>query len=325
MRIRPCSALLSLGLVVIGACDAVDAVLPPTSTAPEPDRNIVYVGTVGTTTDIFTIHETTRALPPFNVTNDVAPDNTPSWSKDGKTILFSSARDGNAEIYTIKEDGTSPQRLTNNPSADYSPAYSPDESKIVFVREVTGGRPQLFVMNSNGTNVVNISNNTFNESQPSWSPDGRKIAYASDRDAKFGANTYLEIYTMNPDGTGVTRLTFHDTGIDYYPSWSPDGTQIAFTTSRTTNPPQCYAFALEIWIMNADGSSPRREINDCYGNANASWSADGEYLILQSDRGSPNVPYKWDVWYARVHQDHIAFRETFIGAAVVPKWRRLRN
>ncbi len=62
-------------------------------------------------------------------------------------------------------------------------------------------------------------------SGPDWSPDGRRIAFDSDRDGNF------EVYAMNADGSGVTRLTVRDAH-DVGPAWSPDGRRIAFHSNR---------------------------------------------------------------------------------------------
>ncbi|TMI56052.1 hypothetical protein E6H18_08185, partial [Candidatus Bathyarchaeota archaeon] len=99
-----------------------------------------------------------------------------------------------------------------------------------------------------------------------------KIAFVSDRD---GNN---EIYTMNPDGTGVTRLTF-DTVVshnDLSPAWSPDGTKIAFASDRDGN--------YEIYTMNADGSGPTRLTISVRSDLNPAWSPDGTKIAFSTNR-----------------------------------------
>jgi TolB protein len=95
-----------------------------------------------------------------------------------------------------------------------------------------------------------------------------KIAFQSDD----GDNS--EIWVMNADGSGETRLTLGTH--DFEPSWSPDGQRIAFHSFRDAD-------AAEIYVMNADGSSPTRLTDDPANDADVSWSPDGS-LIFQSDR-----------------------------------------
>ncbi len=96
-----------------------------------------------------------------------------------------------------------------------------------------------------------------------------RIAFESDRDGN------VDIYVMNPDGTGQTRLTIND----YYDgeiSWSPDGTKIAFATDRDGN--------YEIYVMNADGTGQTRLTNNAYGDYEPDWSPDGSKIAFISSR-----------------------------------------
>src|SRR5207249_1655848 len=99
-----------------------------------------------------------------------------------------------------------------------------------------------------------------------------KIAFVSDRD---GNN---EIYTMNADGTGVTRLTI-DTVVshnDLNPAWSPDGTKIAFASDRDGN--------YEIYVMNVDGSGQTRLTISIRNDLNPAWSPDGTKIAFSTNR-----------------------------------------
>lgn len=187
-------------------------------------------------------------------------DSDPAWSPDGGRIAFTSNRDGNNEIYVMNADGSGQTRLTSDPGSDMHPtwspdgakiafsslrqkvrgiwvmnangsaqvevtaadaggthpAWSPDGSKIAFARSVGKGM-DIFVMNPSGGGVTQLTANgdawTW---YPTWSPDGSKLAVAGNLD---DANNY-EIYSMNADGTGVSRLTNQAFG-DTMPAWSP--------------------------------------------------------------------------------------------------------
>ena len=107
---------------------------------------------------------------------------------------------------------------------------------------------------------------------PAWSPDGSRIAFTSDRDGS------VDIYVMNADGSGVTRLT-NDAAWSLIPAWSPDGSRIAFTSSRGDS--------LEIRVMRADGSGVTRLTGGSeWNDASPAWSPDGSRIAFQSDRGT---------------------------------------
>jgi Tol biopolymer transport system component len=96
-----------------------------------------------------------------------------------------------------------------------------------------------------------------------------RLAFADTADGN------AEIYTVNSNGTGVTRLTVHPAS-DVEPAWSPDGTKIAFRSNRDG--------ADEIYVMNADGSNPERLTHAAGGNVRPAWSPDGTKLAFTSYR-----------------------------------------
>ncbi|HTD19280.1 MAG TPA: Calx-beta domain-containing protein, partial [Ktedonobacteraceae bacterium] len=146
-------------------------------------------------------------------------DLTPAWSPNGTKIAFSTNRDGNFEIYTMNADGTGATRLTSNPALDANPTWSHDGTKIAFVRGGFGSE-QIYVLDADlcheciGTGPTNLSQSASRNLGPAWSPDGTRILFASSRDGNF------ELYAINPDGTGVTRLT-SNTVSDTEPNWQP--------------------------------------------------------------------------------------------------------
>jgi hypothetical protein len=134
--------------------------------------------------------------------------------ENGK-IAFISNRDGNYEIYVMNSDGSEQTRLTNNPTIDTTPDWSPYGETIVFRRGLESQNPEIYIMNADGSEQTNISNNPAIDFDPSWSPDGTKIAFMSTRDGG------QEIYVMNAaDGSEQTNIS-NIPRSDGQPDWGP--------------------------------------------------------------------------------------------------------
>jgi len=170
------------------------------------------------------------------------------WSPDGTKIAFVDERNGNREIYTIKVDGTDETRLTNSAGYDGSPGWSPDGSKIAFASS-RDGDSEIYIMDPNGGNLQQITNDAHQNYGARWSPDGSQIMFKSDRD-----NRHYEIYVMNADGAGQTRITNNSSDSESLPSWSPDGTHIVYSSDKETS--------YKIFKLNADGSGTSEKLSN---------------------------------------------------------------
>ena len=177
---------------------------------------------------------------------------------------------GNAEIFTIRSDGSSLNQLTFDNRADFEAAWSPDRNRIAFVSE-RDGNAEIYIMKADGQNPIRLTTNSAADRDPSWSPDGERIVFQSNRDGNE------EIYVMTADGANQARLTNHIAG-DVSPAWSPDGNKIAFASER--------AGSFNIYLMKPDGSEVTRVTTSSLSDAQPAWSPDGRRIAYVSARSN---------------------------------------
>jgi Tol biopolymer transport system component len=204
-------------------------------------------------------------------------------------------RYNNGNIWMMDADGTGAVALTTQVFADHRSSaqatWTHDGGSIVFVRMDDDLGPEIYRMGADGSNPTRLTTTSpqADDLQPSVAPDGR-IAFTSDR-----ANTLYEgfdIYVMNANGSGVGRLTFdggdpddptaprHDS---LNPAWSPDGSRIAFDTTRDGN--------REVYVINADGTGLVDVSNHESSDYAPAWSPDGTQLTFTSTRAG-----QVDIW-----------------------------
>jgi TolB protein len=177
-----------------------------------------------------------------------------SWSADGLTIIAAI----NGEIGATNPDGSDSRILTNRvgrPILRQGPMPSPDGLSIIFA-ETT-----FFLMDIDGSNVrpfgpdggLSGVTTTFG-SGATWSPDGTRIAFHAHLSPdgipqSSLAGGPIDIFVIDADGQNMVNLTNSASSNDNWPTWSPDGSRIAFGSSRDV------LFGSDIYIMDADGSN----------------------------------------------------------------------
>lgn len=166
-------------------------------------------------------------------TNDMQPD----WSTAGRRIAFvSRSAESGSDIYWMNSDGTGRWRLTQTTDDDIYPVWSPDADRIAFIR-IQATTPRRYSVATIrraelAGRITTLVSGYTEIGSLSWSPDGLKLLFHG-RDA---GDTRFSVYTVNADGTGLTNLSsladpLYRRVEDSFPSWSPNGRQIAFTRS----------------------------------------------------------------------------------------------
>ena len=212
------------------------------------------------------------------LTSGPGDDATPIWSPDGTQVAFASDRGGNEDVWLVRADGTELRNLTNHPAGDSHPNWSPDGRFMVFCStRGDGENDDIYVIDTGGSNLRRLTDNGLHwDTFPSFSPDGRTILFRRLLRERTSEGTLAnsEVMRMNADGSGVANLSQHP-WFDGWPSWSPDGRRIAFSSNRSD--------AYQIYVMNADGSGIIRVVDSPYTDVRPQWLPDGKGLIFNRE------------------------------------------
>jgi TolB protein len=216
----------------------------------------------------------------------------PSPPSGQDKIAFVSDRSGDFEIYTMNPDGSGLTDVSNDPGADFQPAWSPDRSQIAFSRVDLTGNQNVWIMNADGTEqhrittvdgdgtgLATLAGGPNDQASPHWEPNGHRVAFMGETAPVGQANLHdLSLYLINQDGTGLTQLTTPQ-GNEWFPRWSPDGLRILFNLL----PPRGGSPGL--YVINPDGTGLTRlfklaKTTEPNVTESAGWSPDGQRLAV---------------------------------------------
>ncbi len=226
------------------------------------------------------------------VTTSTDSDFSPKWSPDGTRIAWARSPAGGpgTDVYVMDPDGSNKVNVTNGGGTTNIPLdWSPDGTRILIASN-RGGQTDLWTIFPDGSNPVRLTNDVDQELDASWSPDASKVAYGrftpgsgTDRWGTHAVGPVTDLWVMNADGSGQINLTDRPESTDQGPSWSPDGTRIAF---------ESYFGEWNVWVMNADGSN-RANLTSTAGTLDyaPAWSPDGTKIAFQSNRDGDE-----DIW-----------------------------
>ncbi len=196
----------------------------------------------------------------------------PSWSPDGRRIVYQTDRDFPParnrddppppwEIYTIDPDGSNPRRLTRDRLYSTDPEYSPDGRQIVFSEaRMRRGRLQnrLAIMDADGRNKRALTGfGRSREVNPEFMPDGSRIVFEILRET----GNRSDLATIAADGRD-RRPLLATPAYETNPVPSPDGTRIVFTSDRDRRGRERLGRGFEVYTMAADGTDVRRITNN---------------------------------------------------------------
>lgn len=207
------------------------------------------------------------------------------WSPDGTKIAYQNPIAIERGIFVANPDGSGAVRVTGGAN-DGWPSWSPDGSMILFSStrydpsiepcEPTGADAtcptDIYAVDVDGSNVTRLTMDPIADYRPVWSPTGDRIAF--ERNTEQPPLMRPAIFTMNADGTDIRQVSSGDRGSDFWPSWSPDGTQVVFAAIRNED--------WGIWVVEADGSNEHMILGGTGAGYvdNPVWSPDGNLIAF---------------------------------------------
>lgn len=223
-------------------------------------------------------------------------------------------------------------QLTSQPGVEWFPSLSPDGKWVLYSGEASGNR-DIYLQSVSGQTPINLTKDSpAADDQPAFSPDGERVAFRSSRDGGG-------IFVMGRTGEGVRRVT----NKGFRPTWSADGTQLAFTTENVEINPQNSESRSELWVADVRGGEPRK-LNT--GDAVlSSWSPNGHWIAYSrrlayagdsrarsadltrpppatTRLGRPGAPPQGDIWMVSATSDDTVAVTSDAARDWTPAWSR---
>ncbi len=187
---------------------------------------------------------------------------------NGKTVVFTSVRDGDLDIYSMDIDGLHIKRLTEEVGYDGGAFFSPDSKRIVYrahhpqseadvkayrellaQNQVEPANLEIFIMNADGSNKTQVTKNGRSNFAPFFLPDGKRIIYSSNltTPADHQGRPSFHLHIINDDGTKPEQITFNGQ-FNSFPMFSRDGKQLVWSSDRNTTAKGEFNIFLADWV-----------------------------------------------------------------------------
>jgi Tol biopolymer transport system component/predicted Ser/Thr protein kinase len=301
------AGLIGLVLVGGGVALALTRGLPGAKSTPTGAAVVVVNPSSTPASDTATPQPT--VLPTEAGTPTPVPTETPTQAPiviggGGRIVFVSDRGEGNAlQIWTMNPDGSQPKQITFGPGDKHQPRWSPDGKRILYV--APGGRDDLgndlgqdiWIINVDGTQNEDVTHQAGDDVDPAWSPDGQLIAFTSNRINKLDQVFLMNSDCLNgePNACWSVKPTNISAGfaVESSPAWSPDGNQIAVSTSINGARGRIYIH------LPRPGEPERFDRTDhIIGAENLDWAPDNSGIVFAWIQPTMN-----EIWLAKL-SDH---------------------
>jgi Tol biopolymer transport system component len=209
------------------------------------------------------------------LTSGSSVDRQPVYAPDGETILFSSNRGGNLDLWTINTRTGAVLQLTDDEARDWDPAYTADGRQILWSSD-RGGNLEIWMANADGSGARQVSSDGVDAENPGASPDGDWIVYMTSNPDKAG------MWKVRSDGSEATQLY---AGPAFIPEFSPDGRYVTFNVTTGANINTMMIMDLETGETTRFGDVARSSSYVTSANGRARWFSDSRKIAFIAGDG----------------------------------------
>ncbi len=228
------------------------------------------------------------------LTSDPASDIQPAFHPDDQRVAFTSNRSGNWDIWVVDLQGGPPVQVTDGLANEINPSWSPDGTKLVYCRlPLGGGQWELWIADADaGGSKKFIAYGLF----PEWAPATNAIVFQRARERGSQAFSIWSLSLVDGEPRFPTELASSPLKAMIQPTWSPDGTRVAFVTVNLPDPMETDSVGpngiSDVWVINANGRGKLRLTDGRSANYAPVFSADNRIFFTSSRSGHDSI---WSV------------------------------
>ncbi len=204
----------------------------------------------------------------IQVTNNRTINLSPSWTPDGRSILYTSYKEGNPSLYLFDFFPGKDRKFSSRRGLNLGGRWSPD-GRFVAISLERRGNTDIYLLDRTGKKVRRLTHGPAIDVSPAWSPDGTHLVFVSDRSGT------PQLYIVETATDKTRRLTYSG-GYNTSPDWSPLGNKIAYTGRADGR--------FNIFSIDVEGGEPQPLTFGSRDNEDPSWSPDGRYIVFSSNR-----------------------------------------